>query len=54
MNKPSMITDVEITSLAERNLARLVAAKEAMGSLYVLHPSNMIKKIKSKKPRPKK
>ena len=54
MNKVTMTTDVELKALRERNANRVAAAKEAMGSLYVLHPSNMIKKIKSKKPRPKK
>lgn len=39
-----MITDEQIQELRERNKLRMEAAKEKLGSLWVLHSANAPKK----------
>ena len=37
--------------LAQRNLERLLAAKQALGPHYLLHPSNQISRVRDARPR---
>lgn len=40
------ITDEDLKALQERNEARALAAREAMGTKWVLHKANSPKKVK--------
>ena len=44
-----VITDEDIAALRQRNELRAQAAKEAMGTKWVLHKANAPKKLKKKR-----
>lgn len=49
-NLNSVISDQDVADLVERNTMRLNAAKEKLGTKYLIHPSNQItKKVYKKK-----
>lgn len=44
----SVMTELELVELRDRNEQRLAKAKEQLGNKYLLHPSNQITKRKFK------
>lgn len=44
-NLHGVIDDAELKALRERNEARAKAAREALGTRYLLHPTNRVQRL---------